>query len=220
MIVDFEKIKERAMARIGCPPMGFELDSETLELLYEDAQRKYDFYRDMSKKEMSVLDKIKTTWVEGYFQTNVKEAIGNVRGKFSGEAHIPGATLNIEYKHLLSESASERKTLIKMIMDENFSGEESEKEKDLVLIALYLNIGNIEAQEAEQLLKRVASYLSESYPSYIKHYIFPVRNQDTKVELIYPGYFGGDKEKLYNTLEMMKDIDTRINEYCSNEKQN
>lgn len=220
MITNFDNIVERAMAKVGSPPMAFEIDSDTLELLYKDAQNKYFLYKELSKKTEETLVRLKEDWIESYFQSNVKEALGNVRGKFSGEANIPGATLTIEYKHLLKDSKSEKRALVKMLLDDNFTGESDEDKEELILIAIYINVGNMDGYDVSEFMKKVASQLNDNYPSYIKHYIFPVRNQDTKVDLIYPGFIGKDKEKIMNLLETMRDIDNRIQNLLQDEQQN
>lgn len=218
MMTNFENIVERAMAKVGSPPMAFEIDSDTLELLYKDAQNKYYLYKELSKKTEETLTRLKEDWIESYFQSNVKEALGNVRGKFSGEANIPGATLTIEYKHLLKDAKSEKKALVKMLLDDNFTGESEEDKEELILIAIYINVGNMDGYDVGEFMKKVASQLNENYPSYIKHYIFPVRNQDTKVDLIYPVSFGKNKEKLMDMLDSIKDMDERIKKFYSDEK--
>ena len=220
MMTNFDNIIERAMAKVGSPPMAFELDSDTLELLYKDAQNKYYLYKELSKKTEEILVRLKEDWTESYFQANVKEALGNVRGKFSGEANIPGATLTIEYKHLLKDAKSEKRALVKMLLDDNFTGESDDDKEELILIALYINVGNMDSQDVAEFMRKVANQLNENYPSYIKHYIFPVKNQDTRVDLIYPGFIGKDKEKIFNLLETMKDIDNRINSLLKDEQQN
>jgi hypothetical protein len=217
-MTNFENIVERAMAKVGSPPMAFEIDSDTLELLYKDAQNKYYLYKELSKKTEETLTRLKEDWIESYFQSNVKEALGNVRGKFSGEANIPGATLTIEYKHLLKDAKSEKKALVKMLLDDNFTGESEEDKEELILIAIYINVGNMDGYDVGEFMKKVASQLNENYPSYIKHYIFPVRNQDTKVDLIYPVSFGKNKEKLMDMLDSIKDMDERIKKFYSDEK--
>ena len=51
------------------------------------------------------------TWVRRWFTAYVKETLGRVRGKFSGNLKTPDSELQLEYDSLLSESKDEKSKL-------------------------------------------------------------------------------------------------------------
>jgi len=217
-MVIVKDIFERTKAKFGGDIMVFELTEETLHLLFSDANKKFFLYSDLSNRPKDKMDLVKDSWIESYFGANVKEALGNVRGKFSGEAPVPGAELKIEYKHLLEESNQEKKALTRLILDNEYKGNDITKDDDFVLLAVYLNVENADYEQTAEICTKVTTMLSIGTPAYVKHYVLPVRNQETRVELVYPVDFSKDKEKIYDLSQLMKDMDERIkNLYPTNE---
>ena len=51
------------------------------------------------------------TWVRRWFTAYVKESLGRVRGKFSGNLKTPDSELQLEYDSLLSEAKDEKSKL-------------------------------------------------------------------------------------------------------------
>jgi hypothetical protein len=219
MIV-IENVFKRAKAKFGGKIMNFELEEETLHLLYSDAIKKFTLYSDLSNRPLEKIELIKDNWIESYFSTNIKEALGNVRGKYSGEAPVPGADLKIEYKHLLEEAIQERKALIRLIIDNEYKGNDITKDDDFVLIAVYLNVGDAEHEQVSEICTKVTNMLSEGTPAYVKHYVLPVKNQETRIELVYPISLGKEKEKIYDIVQTLKDMDEKLKLiYPTDEKQ-
>jgi len=209
-MVILKDVFERTKAKFGGKIMNFELEDETLHLLYSDAHKKFVLYSDLSNRPLDKIELIKDNWIESYFSANVKEALGNVRGKYFGESHVPGAELKIEYKHLLEESSQERKTLTRLILDNEYKGNDIAKDDDFVLLAVYLNVENADYEQTAEICTKVTTMLSEGTPAYVKHYVLPVRNQETRVELVYPLNLGKEKEKIYDIVQTLKEMDEKL----------
>jgi len=56
------------------------------------------------------------TWVRRWFTAYVKETLGRVRGKFSGNLKTPDSELTLEYDSLLTESKDEKSKLTEELM--------------------------------------------------------------------------------------------------------
>jgi hypothetical protein len=209
-MIILKNVFERTKAKFGGNLLHFELTDEVLELLYSDANKKFYLYSDLSNRPIEKIELIKDNWIESYFSANVKEALGNVRGKYSGETPVPGAELKIEYKHLLEESSQERKSLTRLMLDNEYKGNDIAKDDDFVLIAVYLNVENADYEQTAEICTKVTEMLSAGTPGYVKHYVLPVRNQETRIELVYPLNLGRDKEKIYDVVQTLKDMDEKL----------
>lgn len=215
-----QDVFERTKAKFGGDILNFELTEETLELLLDDAYKKFNLYSGLSNRPADKLESIQDNWIESYFVSNVKEALGNVRGKFSGENPVPGAVIKIQYEHLLEEAVQERKSLIRLILDNNYKGSELNKEDDFVLIAVYLNVGNSDQEQVSEVCKKTTQMLSENSPAYVRHYVIAVRDQESRIELVYPLDINKEKEKIYDIIQTLKEMDEKIKTtYSADEKQ-
>lgn len=220
-MVILKNVFERTKAKFGGNLLHFELTDETLQWLYGDASKKFYLYSKLSNRELEKIENIENDWTESYFNANVKEALGNVRGKFSGESHVPGADLKIEYKHLLEEANQEKKSLTRLILDNDYKGNDITKDDDFVLVAVYLNVENTDHEQTVEICTKVTKMLSEGTPGYVKHYVLPVRNQETRIELVYPLNLGREKEKIYDIVQTLKDMDEKLKlTYSTDEEQN
>lgn len=95
------------------------------------------------------------------------------------------------------------------------------KEKELIILAIYININGLSRQQAEQQISTFIDNYKDMYKDLnkeIKTYWFPTKEQETKVECIYPppsiinnGYIENELLKIYKLMlsakkEDMKDI--------------
>lgn len=62
------------------------------------------------------LNKPAQNWVRKFFIASCKEALGRVRGKFSGNLKTPDSELSLEYDSLLTEGKDEKMKLIEELM--------------------------------------------------------------------------------------------------------
>ena len=69
----------------------------------------------LSKLQFSDLNEPTRVWVRRYLTALFKEALGRVRGKFSGALKVPDAELNMDYDSLLSEGKEEQLKLLEQL---------------------------------------------------------------------------------------------------------
>jgi hypothetical protein len=70
----------------------------------------------LSKLEYGDLNEPTKVWVRRYLTALFKEALGRVRGKFSGDLKVPEADLKMDYESLLSEGKDEQLKLLGMFV--------------------------------------------------------------------------------------------------------
>ena len=86
--------------------------------------------------------------------------------------------------------------------------------KQTVILALYLNIGDMSNRLATEHCSYVANALNENdkfEDIHVEHYIIPIRDGESRVECIYPSIVADDslKEKYTVTID-------RLNTYLNN----
>ena len=69
----------------------------------------------LSKLQYSDLNEPTRVWVRRYLTALFKEALGRVRGKFSGSLKVPEAELTMDYDSLLSEGKEEQLKLLEQL---------------------------------------------------------------------------------------------------------
>ena len=69
----------------------------------------------LSKLQYSDLNEPTRVWVRRYLTALFKEALGRVRGKFSGSLKVPEAELTMDYDSLLSEGKEEQTKLLEQL---------------------------------------------------------------------------------------------------------
>jgi len=69
----------------------------------------------LSKLQYSDLNEPTRVWVRRYLTSLFKEALGRVRGKFSGALKVPEAELTMDYDSLLSEGKEEQLKLLEQL---------------------------------------------------------------------------------------------------------
>ena len=68
-----------------------------------------------SKLQYSDLNEPTRVWIRRYLTALFKEALGRVRGKFSGSLKVPEAELTMDYDSLLSEGKEEQTKLLEQL---------------------------------------------------------------------------------------------------------
>ena len=216
---DKQKIIEIAKSRLGSPIVQLELTDEICDNLFSDAVSTFGYYIALARlDENNVFYKITSedigrieyVWVCKYLTALFKEALGNIRGKFGGEINIPSGSLKLEYSHLIRESESEKKSLIKDIYPRH-----EYNASPFVLLGVYVNVGNLDKDDAESIMKKVSKSLSEKLPEYVKTIIMPSKDE-SKVELIYSNNL--NKEIDLDFYEHLKSLDEDLEKYIKDEK--
>ena len=167
-----EEIIEIAKSRLGHPIVQIELTDEICNNLFSDSVSTFEYYATLSKNyESNSLNKvtkkeffeIRYNWVLRYFTASLKESLGNVRGKYSGEINTPEGLIKLDYSHLTRESESEKIAIIKDIYPQyeyNVS--------PFVLLGVYVSVGNLSSKDISSMLLKIQKDFKSSLPDFIK----------------------------------------------------
>ena len=181
------QIKDRVLAKLGGPTIVVELDDTQMEELYTNAVKDWYLYSTLSKIEKYKVEEIKGDWAENYFQALCKEALGRVRGKFRSGLPVPGAEgVIMDFESLLSEAEKEKDGLIGLLVPPT----------EKIVLAIYINVGNMDIQDVKSFMEKVQRSMGEDRG--YKYFYIPVRDQESKVECVYPNFLSDEtiREKL------------------------
>lgn len=181
------QVKDRVLAKLGGPAIDVELDDKQIEELYTNAVKDWYLYSTLSKIEKYKVEEIKGDWTENYFQALCKEALGRIRGKFRNGLAIPGAEgVMLDFESLLNEAEKEKDGLIGLLVPP------AEK----IVLAVYINVGNMDFKDVKPFMEKIQRSVGEDKA--YKYFFIPVRDQESKVECVYPNFLSDEtiKEKL------------------------
>lgn len=199
-----EGIKKRAIAKLGGPVMDVELDDEQMQAIYTLSIINWDLYSPLSNISKDTLRDIKCVWIENFFQALCKEALGRVRGKFKSSMPIPGAeNVLLNYESLLTESDQEKEALIDLLIPV----------ANKMILAAYVNVGNLEESDVKKYCEKISKMVNTNRGAV--YYVIPVRDQETKIECVYPNFVSDKKikEKLNVCLDdIINSIKNTLNE--------
>lgn len=210
-----EQLIKRVKTKLGYPILDVEITDEMFMDLLSEAHNTFLLFRELDKEHSKeALNRFEHRWVDQYFTALSKECLGNIRGKFSGDIKIPGVDTKMEYKYLIKQSEAEKVALIRILYPEY----KYENEEDFVILALYVNIGNLAEKDVEKLSRKILKDLN--FPDFIKTIIVPIRDGNSKVELVYSNTKSVDTSKIYDLCNQFKDLDAEIEKYLkdSNEE--
>lgn len=170
---------KRVKSQLGAPVREIELTDDQMNDLLESA---YDAYYLLEVSTGIDREKyFEKFWSEQYFVALCKEALGRIRGKFSGEVPIPGAEIKLAYEDLLNEAHREKQFLrYLMLKDKNVL---SEYQKPILVF--YVGYGNLENSEVGQYMEQVKKNLDKGEDGFTKYFI-PLQGRDSRIECIYP----------------------------------
>jgi len=214
-MINTERLISMAKHKLGYPYTEIEIDESSFSSLILESHRKFDFYSKLNKNlNKEEIDSIEHFWIESYFFALTKEVLGNVRGKLSGDIKSAEKNIKLDYIHLLKEAEAEKKSLIKILYPEYYY----ENKEDIVILAFYINIGNLETSEVDILTKKMSNNLNLTLPSFVKNIIIPIKNKNSYVEIVYSSINDQFTEKFYDLSSMMSEMDTDLKKYLYNEK--
>lgn len=72
---------------------------------------------------------------------------------------------------------------------------------DKIILAFYINISNVPRDSVEEYMKKVSELLNSKEDVNQVNYFIPVRDSETRVELVYPHYYIVKDENVYKTIE-------------------
>lgn len=175
------KIK-KARLKLGEPVMSVELEDEQIVNCFAEAVSNWELYALLSNLSEDKLNKISSYWVENYFFALCKENLARIRSKFQGKLPLPGTDVTLEYESLLTESDREKENLIGLLIP---------VQKKMVL-AFYINVGNMEHSDVKPYIENIKKLATNKNEI---HYFIPVRDQETRIECIYPNFTNDEEIK-------------------------
>lgn len=187
MITFTQSIIKRVVSKLGGPLISIELDEEQMSDLFTTAQRDWHLYSPLSKLEEKQLTEIENVWIESYFHALCKETLGRVRGKYQNGIPIPGVDkIVLDSENLLTESLQEKEKLIGLLIPP----------ANKIMLAVYINVYNMPDEDIKEYARKISAQLKKDN-SY-SFFIFPVKDQNTRIECIYPNFVYDEqiKEKL------------------------
>lgn len=198
-MIDAVKTIERAKRLLGSPIIEIELEHDQMISLLKNARETFYLYTELSDMSISKQDLIEDAWITKYFYALCKETLSRVRGKSN-----LGFEYN-DYETLQEEAASEKRFLKYAIFKEKEIL--NELEKSGIILVFYVNIGHMPMHEVENYILNLTAKLKK--PGFTQ-YIIPVRDQESKVECIYP------TTNSDNTT--LKELDSYLKELTNNNK--
>ncbi len=198
-----EGAKKRVLSKLGEPTMSVELDDEQMQNLYVISIVNWDLYSQISNLNKDKLINIKGVWLENYFQAICKEALGRVRGKYANSLPIPGAeNVFLNYESLLRESDQEKEALIGLLVPVT----------NKIILAVYINVHNLDEHDVKSYCNKISEKINTNKG--IIYHVIPVRDQETKIECVYPNFVYDEKikEKLNLCLDdVINNINNTLN---------
>lgn len=194
---------------LGEPAVAVEITDDMFVSLFVEAQNQFMLFKQLnSELTDKTIQRIEKFWVEQYFTALSKGCLGNIRGKFSGTLPLPSGDFKLDYEYLIRESEAEKTALIKILYPE-YKYENSE---DIVLIACYINVGNLNDSDVNILATKTKKQLN-SLPTFIKPIIIPIREGSPRVELIYSNTNSVNVNNINDLYNQFKDLDSEIEKY-------
>jgi hypothetical protein len=177
-----EGIKNRVIAKLGGPTIAVELDEKQMEDLFADSIKNWYLYASLSKLDEKKIEKIQSEWTENYFQALCKETLGRIRGKFRDGLTIPGVEkITLDFESLLRESEQEKENLIGLLIPST----------EKIILAVYVNVGNMDNQDVKFHMEKIRKSMigDRGY----KYFFIAVREQETRIECIYPNFINNEE---------------------------
>jgi hypothetical protein len=175
-------VKNRVIAKLGGPTIVVELDDEQMEGLFVNSIKDWYLYSPLSKLDERKLEEIKGDWIENNFQALCKESLGRIRGKFRNGLPIPGVEkVTLDYDSLLKESEQEKNELVGLLIPP------AEK----IVLAVYVNVGNMNSEDVKFHMGRIQKSLGSDKG--FKYFFIAVRDQETRIECVYPSFVSNDE---------------------------
>jgi len=60
--------------------------------------------------------------------------------------------------------------------------------KDVIILAIYINVGNLNEEDARSYVSQATKSMQWNEEDNIRAIFIPVRDQETKIECVYPKY--------------------------------
>lgn len=207
-----EQLIKRVKVRLGYPILDVEITDEMFMDLLSEAHNAFLLFRELNKEHSDeVLNRFEYRWVGQYFTALSKECLGNIRGKFSGEMKIPSSDVKLDYEYLIRQAEAEKAALIKILYPE-YKYEKS----DFALVAIYFLTRNLSSEDLDRMTYNFRKDLREYLPNFIKTVMIPIREGESRIELIYSNTDKMSVDYLNEIHNQFKDLDSEIDKYLKN----
>lgn len=182
-MIDATKTITRVRRKLGAPIRQVELTDEQMTSLLKDAQETFYLYATIADMDREKQNAIEDAWIKKFFYALCKETLGRIRGKFDGKISAPGVEdLKLDYESLLSEAIKEKCFLKYAIFGDKALLNCTKVENSILVF--YISIGNLDERDVAKYLENIQKKMTP--PTGFTCYFLPVRNQDSKIECIYP----------------------------------
>jgi hypothetical protein len=199
-----EQLIKTAKAKLGNQVFLKQITNDMYNDLFSEAYNQFLLFSTLNKEiDKEQLDYLRKPWTNQYFLASVKECAGNLLSCSYENT--------FDYFYLLKEAESEKTALIKTL----YPNYEYENKEDVVLIAVYISVGNLPDKEIDKLSEKVSKNLLNSLPHFIKSMIVPIKEGQSRVELIFSNDKNMNTGKIIDLYNQFKDLDSEIDKYLS-----
>jgi hypothetical protein len=203
-----EKLVKVAKAKLGNQAFIENITDEMYIDLLSEAHNQFSLFSNISKEfDENELDRLIKPWTSQYFFALVKECAGNI----ISSSYTNFNNNDFDYLYLLKEAEAEKVALIKVL----YPKYKYENREDIVLVAVYINVGNLEEKEVDLVANKVRDRLSGSLPNFIKSIIIPIRKGEPRIELVFSNDKSMNTARVQDLYNEFKDLDSEIEKYLT-----
>ncbi len=203
-----EQLIKTAKAKLGNKAFIENITDEMYNNLLSEAHNQFYLFSTINKEfGEDGLNKLTKSWTSQYFFALVKECAGNT----IGSSYANFNNNDFDYLYLLKEAEAEKTALIKVL----YPKYKYENREDIVLVAAYINVGNLEEKEVDLIANKVRNRLSRALPQFIKSIIIPIRTGNPRVELVFSNDKSMNTAKVQELYNEFKDLDSDIERYLT-----
>jgi hypothetical protein len=201
-----EQLIKTAKTKLGNQAFVESITVEMYLSLLSEAHNQFSLFstinKEFSEDELNRLNKL---WTSQYFFALVKECAGNT----ISSSYANFNNNDFDYLYLLKEAEAEKAALIKVL----YPKYKYENREDIVLLATYINVGNMEEKEVDLVANKVRDRLSGALPNFIKSIIIPIRDGNSRIELVFSNDKSMNTARVQDLYNEFKDLDSEIEKY-------
>jgi hypothetical protein len=201
-----EQLIKTAKAKLGNKAFIENITVEMYLNLLSEAHNQFSLFSNINKEfSEDELNRLTKYWTSQYFFALVKECAGNI----ISSSYTNFNNNDFDYLYLLKEAEAEKTALIKVL----YPKYKYENREDIVLLATYINVGNLEEKEVDLIASKVRDRLSGTLPNFIKSIIIPIRDGNSRVELVFSNDKSMNTARVQDLYNEFKDLDSEIEKY-------
>ena len=203
-----EQLIKTAKAKLGNQSFIENITDEMYSNLLSEAHNQFSLFSTINKEfSEDELNRLTKYWTSQYFFALIKECAGNT----ISSSYANFNNNDFDYLYLLKEAEAEKAALIKVL----YPKYKYENREDIVLLATYINVGNLEEKEVDLIANKVRDRLSGSLPNFIKSIIIPIRKGEPRIELVFSNDKSMNTARVQDLYNEFKDLDSEIEKYLT-----